>query len=97
MRLAVIILTKNEEHNIEGAVKSASFADEVVVLDSGSTDRTQEIAERLGVRFVVHPMTEEGFAGQRNAALDETDADWVFYLDADERITDALRAGHRKS
>lgn len=88
MRLAVIILTKNEEHNIEGAVKSASFADEVVVLDSGSTDRTQEIAERLGVRFVVHPMTEEGFAGQRNAALDETDADWVFYLDADERITD---------
>lgn len=88
MRLAVIILTKNEEHNIEGAVKSASFADEVVVLDSGSTDRTREFAERLGARFVVHLMGEDGFAGQRNAALDETDADWVFYLDADERITD---------
>ena len=86
-KLAVIILTKNEEDNIEGAIDSASFADEILVIDSGSTDRTQELAEKMGARFITHPMDEEGFAGQRNFALTQTDADWVFYLDADERIT----------
>ncbi len=86
-RLAVIILTKNEEANIEGAMESAAFADEIVIIDSGSTDRTQELAEKHGAKFVSHPMDDEGFAGQRNFALNQTKAEWVFYLDADERIT----------
>ena len=86
-KLAVIILTKNEEKNIEDCIRSASFADEIVVIDSGSTDRTQELAEAAGARFIVHPMAEAGFAGQRNFALKQTDAEWIFYLDADERIT----------
>ena len=86
-KLAVIILTKNEEKNIEDCIRSSSFADEIVVIDSGSTDRTQELAEAAGARFIVHPMDEAGFAGQRNFALRQTDADWIFYLDADERIT----------
>ena len=86
-RLAVIILTKNEEANIEDAMKSAAFVDEILIIDSGSTDRTQELAERYGAKFVSHPMDEAGFAGQRNYALTQTDAEWVFYLDADERIT----------
>ena len=85
--LAVIILTKNEEANIEDCIKSAMFADEIIVIDSGSTDKTQAKAEALGVKFVLHPMTEDGFAGQRNFALTQTNAKWVFYLDADERIT----------
>jgi len=85
-RLAVIILTKNEEANIEGAMESAAFADEIVIIDSGSTDRTKELAEKHGAKFVSHPMDEEGFAGQRNFALTQTEADWVFYLDADERV-----------
>ena len=85
--LAVIILTKNEEANIEDCIKSAMFADEIIVVDSGSTDRTQAKAEALGAKFLLHPMTEEGFAGQRNYALTQTNAKWVFYLDADERIT----------
>lgn len=85
--LAVIILTKNEEANIEDCIKSAMFADEIIVIDSGSTDNTQAKAEDLGARFVVHPMVDEGFAGQRNFALTQTDAKWVFYLDADERLT----------
>ena len=84
--LAVLILTKNEEKNIEACIKSASFADEIVVIDSGSTDATQAKAEALGARFVVHPMGEAGFAGQRNFALTQTKAEWVLFLDADERI-----------
>lgn len=90
--LAVLILTKNEEKNIEACIKSASFADEIVVVDSGSTDATQVKAEALGARFVVHSMDEEGFAGQRNFALSQTRAKWVFFLDADERITDEVKA-----
>lgn len=89
--LAVIILTKNEEKNIEAAIESAAFADEILVIDSGSTDKTQELAERHGAKFISHPMDEEGFAGQRNFALTQTDAEWVFYLDADERITQSGR------
>ena len=85
-RLAVLILTYNEEKNIADCIRTAGFADEVVVVDSGSSDRTRELAESLGARCVVHPM-EEGFAAQRNFALTATDADWVFYLDADERLT----------
>ena len=86
LRLAVLILTRNEEAHIEACIKSASFADEIVVIDSGSTDKTQAIAESMGAKFITHPMGEDGFAGQRNFALTQTTADWVFYLDADERI-----------
>ena len=65
-RLAILILTRNEETHIEACIKSASFADEIVIVDSGSTDRTQAIAESLGAKFVTPPMGDEGFAGQRN-------------------------------
>lgn len=85
-KLTVIILAYNEEQNIEECVKNASFAEDVLVVDSGSTDRTVELAESLGARVVDHPM-DEGFAAQRNFALTQTDADWIFYLDADERLT----------
>ena len=88
-KIAVLILTYNEEKNIEECVSSASFAHEVIVIDSGSTDSTMEITQRLGAKFAYHPMNE-GFAGQRNFALTQTEADWVLYLDADERITPEL-------
>ena len=91
-RLAVVILTKNEEKHIAACMASAAFADEILVIDSGSTDGTQAIAEAHGARFIPHPMTDEGFAGQRNFALTQTQADWVLYLDADERITPELAA-----
>lgn len=86
LRLAVLIFTRNEEAHIEACIKSASFADEIVVIDSGSIDKTQAIAESMGAKFTAHPMGDDGFAGQRNFALTQTTADWVFYLDADERI-----------
>ncbi|VBB09305.1 nucleotide-diphospho-sugar transferases [Lucifera butyrica] len=95
-RLAVLILTYNEEHHIAGCIQSASFADEIVVVDSGSSDRTVALAEAHEAKVVQHPMTE-GFAAQRNFALTCTDADWVLYLDADERITPELAAEIQKA
>ena len=88
-KLAVLILTYNEEKNIEACIQSASFADEIIIIDSGSTDDTMNIANTLGAKFLYHPM-DGGFAGQRNFALTQTEADWVLYLDADERITPEL-------
>ena len=85
MKLAVIILTHNEERHIEACVQSAAFADEILVIDDCSTDRTTELACAAGARVVAHPLAGD-FAGQRNFALTQTDADWVLYVDADERI-----------
>lgn len=90
MHLAVIILTRNEEKNIRDCIASVDFADEVIVVDSGSEDMTCEFAEELGAKVYQHPMDADGFAGQRNFALDKTMAEWVLYLDADERITPEL-------
>ena len=84
-RLAILILTYNEEKNIGPCMDSAAFADEIVVVDSGSTDQTAAIVAEKGGKVVVHPMTE-GFAGQRNFALTQTQAEWVLFLDADERL-----------
>ncbi|WP_346353558.1 glycosyltransferase family 2 protein [Azotosporobacter soli] len=85
-RLAVLVLTLNEEKNMKECLSSVLFADELVVIDSGSSDRTIELAQELGANCYVHPMTD-GFAGQRNFALQKTKAEWVLFLDADERIT----------
>lgn len=93
-KIAVIILTFNEEKNIADCIRSAVFADEVLVVDSGSTDETLPLACSLGARVATHPM--EGFAAQRNFALQETEVDWVFYLDADERLTPAAGEAIRR-
>ena len=86
-RISVVVLTLNEEINIEECLASCSFSDDVHVLDSGSTDRTCELAEALGASVAVHRF--ESFGTQRNWAIDniETKHDWVFHLDADERFT----------
>ena len=88
--LSVLILTKNEEENIVGAVENARrVTDDVVVIDAGSTDRTTELAKEGGARVAFRAWTDD-FAAQRNFALGETTADWVLYLDADERMNDEL-------
>ena len=88
--LSVIILTKNEENNIEATVKNALLcADEVLVVDSGSTDRTVELAKKSGAR-VVYRAWDNDFSAQRNFALSQTEAEWVLYLDADEHLNHEL-------
>ena len=88
--LSVVIISKNEERFIADAVKSALFADEVLVLDSGSSDQTCEIAKTLGAKVLHQDWL--GFGAQKNQAVSLAKNDWVFVLDADERITDALRS-----
>lgn len=87
--LSVTVITLNEEANIVDCLQSASFANEIVVLDSGSTDRTVELARWFTERVYVVPW--EGFGRTKNRALDQARMDWVFVLDADERITPPLR------
>jgi len=83
--LSVYILTYNEASKIADAIESVLWADEVVVVDSGSTDRTLDIAKKYGVRVEHVPF--EGFGKLRNSAIALCRGDWVFSLDADERCT----------
>lgn len=88
--LTVIVLTKNEERNIEAVVKNAQqVSDKVLIVDSGSTDKTVELAEKLGAK-VVYRAWDNDFSAQRNFALEQADTEWVLYLDADERLNDEL-------
>ncbi len=84
-RLSLIVITKNEELLIERCLRSASFADEIVVVDNGSADKTVEIARSLGAR-VIETADWPGFGPQKNRALDAATGDWIFSLDADEWI-----------
>jgi glycosyltransferase involved in cell wall biosynthesis len=87
--LSVVIITKNEEIFIEDAIKSANFADEVLVLDTDSVDKTCEIALKMGARVEKHKWL--GFGKQKNLAVNLSSNDWVFVLDSDERITSDLQ------
>lgn len=87
-KLSVTIITRNEASNIPQAISSVAWADEIVVVDCGSTDATVATAEGLGAR-VLH-REWHGFAEQKNFAADQTTHDWILSLDADERVTPAL-------
>jgi glycosyltransferase involved in cell wall biosynthesis len=83
MKLSVAIITYNEERNIERCLRSVcDWADEIVVVDSFSKDRTQAICESYGARFMTHPF--EGHIQQKNYALTQCKGDWILSLDADE-------------
>lgn len=86
--ISVIIITKNEAKNIAECIKSASFADEILVLDSGSTDDTIMLAKKLGARVIETDWP--GFGAQKNRAIQHATSDWIFSLDADERVSDDL-------
>jgi len=88
--LSVIIITKNEERNIEECLKSVQWADEVVILDSGSTDKTEEISRKFTDNFFINS-DWQGFGIQKQRALELSNGEWVLLVDADERITEELK------
>lgn len=90
MLISATIVTLNEERNIARAIESLRCADEVVVVDSGSTDQTREIAMRLGARVIEEPW--RGYAGQKNFAAGCAQNDWILSIDADESLTEELEA-----
>ena len=89
-RLSVAIITRNEAHRIARCLRAVAFADEIVLLDSGSTDGTVELARRLGARVAVDPKFP-GFGAQKNRVLAMATGDWVLSVDADEVVTPELR------
>jgi glycosyltransferase involved in cell wall biosynthesis len=89
--VSAVVITLNEERNIERCLRSvAPIADEVVVVDSGSTDATAEIARRAGARVILHPWS--GYGPQKRFAVASASHDWVFSIDADEEVSPALAA-----
>ncbi len=87
--LSVAIITLNEEGNLARTLGSVRFADEVIVVDSGSTDRTLEIARDAGAIVFSEPW--QGFARQKNFAIDQCSGTWILSLDADEELSEALQ------
>lgn len=89
--ISVIIITKNEAHNIRSCLESIRWADEIIVVDSGSSDDTVNICKTLGAQ--VHVTSDwPGFGIQKNRALSYATCEWVFSIDADERVTAELHS-----
>ena len=90
VKLSVIIITKNEAENIRPCLESVKWADEIIVVDSGSSDATVEICRELGAHVYEHDWP--GFGMQKSRALSYATHEWVFSIDADERVTPELKA-----
>ena len=89
IKISAIIVTLNEERNIASCLQSLQdVADEIIVVDSGSTDETEEICKRFGVKFVFQKWL--GYGRQKNFAISQTSHDWVLSIDADEELTSEL-------
>lgn len=87
--ISVLILAKNEQHNIEDCIKSCTFAEEVVVIDDFSTDDTARLAENLGARVIQRSMNGD-WGSQQTFAVEQARCPWILFLDADERISPEL-------
>jgi glycosyltransferase involved in cell wall biosynthesis len=90
MKISAAIITLNEERNVARAIESLGCCDEIVVVDSGSTDRTVEVAARLGARVIEESW--HGYARQKNLAARQAANEWILSIDADEALTEALDA-----
>jgi glycosyltransferase involved in cell wall biosynthesis len=89
MQISATIITFNEESNIKAACESVAWADEIVVVDSNSTDATRELAAASGARVITNAW--RGFAAQKQFAVEQVKHEWIFSLDADERVSDQLK------
>src|SRR5437762_9254072 len=94
MKITATIITLNEAENIRAACESVAWADEILVIDSESTDATREIAAACGARVIINSWP--GFAAQKQFAVDAASHDWIFSLDADERVSPELLASIEK-
>jgi glycosyltransferase involved in cell wall biosynthesis len=88
MKISAAIITCNEERNISRAMESLRCCDEIIVIDSGSVDRTPEIAANFGARVIDSPWS--GYARQKNLAAEKAANDWILSIDADEALSEAL-------
>jgi len=95
LHLSAIVLAQNEERNIVDCLRTLSWADEVLVLDSGSEDATVALAQKMGARVETRPF--DNFPRQRNAALELARGEWAFFVDADERATEELAGEVREA
>jgi glycosyltransferase involved in cell wall biosynthesis len=89
VKISAVIIAFNEQENISDAIKSLAWADEILVVDSESTDGTQTIAESLHAKVLTNKW--QGFSKQKQFAVDNAAYDWIFSLDADERVSDRLK------
>lgn len=87
--LSVVIITKNEEHNIERCLKSVNWANEIVVIDNGSTDRTLEFCRKYNCRITETDWL--GFGPLKKLAVDTANYDWIFSIDSDEEVSEPLQ------
>lgn len=88
-KITALAITFNEEHNVKQYVKSLSFADEIIFIDSNSTDKTVSIAEQMGVRVIQNNFKD--FSTQRNFAISQAKNDWITFFDLDEIVTEELK------
>ncbi|MFH1665268.1 MAG: glycosyltransferase family 2 protein, partial [Candidatus Omnitrophota bacterium] len=88
MAISAVIIVRNEVKNIEACVASVSWADEVVVVDSGSTDATRDLAMRSGAK--VFEREFDDFAAQKNFGIEKAAGEWILFIDADERVSRPL-------
>src|ERR1700691_5387942 len=89
IKITAIIITKNAENVIADCIDSVSFCDEIIVIDDGSTDRTVDIVKHLGAH--AYSLISRSFSERRNYGLKKAKGKWVFYIDADERVSMELR------
>ena len=87
--ISAVVITKNEEKNIKDCLSTLDWADEIIVIDSHSKDRTREIAEKIGAR--VYLCDKKAFDEMRNLGSKKATGNWLLYVDADERVSDKLR------
>jgi glycosyltransferase involved in cell wall biosynthesis len=90
MKITATIITLDEERNIQRAIESLRSTDEILIVDSGSVDRTVELAQKLGARVIEAGW--RGYSGQKNWAAEQASHDWILSLDADEALSEALEA-----